>query len=347
MRLALITLLLALCGCVHGGHAPDPHADLDSAIAPAFSGDMPEVLTRLRSIADSHLGASEQQTRRCVLARFSEDPSANDTGAGAVPEAAERTLQAFRRYWTNQLLHQSNGHDADVALSIELRAVTGLETLDTDAQVDAALDLIRSKGLHALGGTTAPFRELMIWKDERSFPETVLLPSGPIDVRVTLLDSFESLGWAAWATCDRSHTGGWTDKSGIKVVAPSYDLSGEAFRVSLLSHEAQHFRDGSVYPSLAQEDLEFRAKLIELIMARSTQHQLLVNFHDEAVHDRLIPHGYASYWLLKRLAVQLGVDPLTADDQRVIADGAMAVLAAHTAELDHANAQTVRSALPD
>jgi hypothetical protein len=47
-----------------------------------------------------------------------------------------------------------------------------------------------------------------------------------------LLD-FVSLGWAAHATGDRSHTGGWATTTELYAVRDAYDLDSESLRVSV------------------------------------------------------------------------------------------------------------------
>lgn len=132
------------------------------------------------------------------------------------------------------------------------------------------------------------------------------------------------------------------------VVASSWDLSSEGYRVSLLSHESQHFSDYKRYPKLAAPDLEYRAKLVELMLAHDTQRTLLAKFSAEAARNRATPHPFASWWLIERLHARLGSDLLAADlSADAVRQAAGAELAASNAALDARGAATVETALPD
>ncbi len=48
----------------------------------------------------------------------------------------------------------------------------------------------------------------------------------------------------------------------------------------ILKHEAQHAQDLSHYPCISQEDLEYRAKLVELIY--SEERDLLADFQQQS-----------------------------------------------------------------
>jgi hypothetical protein len=194
---------------------------------------------------------------------------------------------------------------------------------------------------------TPPLRELMVWRRETSQAQGVELPGGRIDVKVTLLDDFVSLGWAAWATCDKSHTGGWATEDGIMVVAPAWNLDSEPYRVSLLAHEAQHFSDYRRYPKLSPADLEYRAKLVEIALAEKTQANLLNGFSAGAARDRALPHPFADYWLVARLRARLGTDDWKNASVKALREAALGELAAHGAALDERGRETVTTALPD
>lgn len=166
---------------------------------------------------------------------------------------------------------------------------------------ELALEFSR-RGFYSLFGRVSPLRSLLVWKKQKIRHFSVPLLSGPQKVKVVLLDEFTELGWLHFATFGRYYVGGWAKKDRLFCVlqAYKYNLKGEAFRVSYLNHEAQHFSDYKKFPKLAQADLEYRAKLAELITAKNIR-RLIEKFRSEAKRDPKFPHCYASWRLLKDL----------------------------------------------
>jgi hypothetical protein len=320
-----------------------------AALAPVFQGDLQTSLHRLAALPAQGLDAKQQRTRSCMLARHSDSNVVPDE---YLPAPAPAALKAFRHYWTSVLLKQASIEQAEAELS---RALTPLladagkssGVRDLDALVEAVAATIESRGLFVLGGVTPPLRELMLWRRQTPTRETVTLPDGAVDVQVTLLGDFASLGWAAWATCDHSHAAGWTTSEGIMVVTPAWKLDSEEYRVSLLSHEAQHFGDYKRFPKLSSPDLEYRAKLVEIALADNTQRQLLQGFGVEAKRDRSTPHPFASFWVVERLRIRLGTDRWQDFTRPAIRDAALAELGLHADTLSTLGSQTAETALPD
>ena len=211
--------------------------DFAGAIGPVFQGDLTQSVARLKALPDEAVPPGKRAARVCILARFAlADPASGPTDARLPPDLAA-VLQAYRRYWTTSLMHKGSAADAQARLSDDLGRLLPDARPDLAARTQAAVDLAAKRGWHALGGLTAPLQEFLLWKDEATRREDVALPGGTVTVKVSMLEGFASLGWAAWATCDASHTGGWATSDGLMVV-PGWDLSGERYRVSLLDHES-------------------------------------------------------------------------------------------------------------
>jgi len=322
-----------------------PADDFRAALGPVFQADEPAALARLHAIPESALDEKSRTTLDCIVNRFEKGAKAPD--ADALPADLRSILDAYRRYWTAVLMKRVTVAEGDAALSSELGRLLPNAPADLDARGEAVVHLAESHGWHALGGFTSPLHDFMLWKAQVTHREHVELPEGAIDVNVTMLDGFANYGWGAWGTCDRAHTGGWTNEDGLFVVTPSWDLAGEAYRVSLLAHEAQHFSDNVRFPKLAQTDLEYRAKLVELVGARETQASLLAAFAAGAKRDRALAHSFAEWWVMERLNQRLGAaDWRTWNPDRVRVE-AGAELRASTAQLQAKGAATVETALPD
>jgi hypothetical protein len=344
------TAALALAACQIAAPTPpatDAAAGYRQAIGSMIAADGPAAVALLRALPPQGLSDPQRSTRDCIVARFG--PGANGAAAGdavALSPTAAAVLAAYRSYWSAMLMHRAPQPQAEQALREALQRQTGLASPDLAAQTEAARALVERQGLHALAGVTAPLHELMVWRKQTSRSETVLLPEQSIDVTVTLLDDFVSLGWLAHATCDRHHTGGWATREGLMVVAPSWDLSSEDYRVSLLAHEAQHFADIRRFPKLGSADLEYRAKLVELILAEQTQRELLLDFAAQAQPERASAHAYASHWLMKHLRARLATDDLAAVAPATLREAARALLHEHTQALSARGASAVETALP-
>lgn len=339
----LCLLLLALAGC--STVPPAPQADFDTAIAPLFAADGVTAQQRLQALPATALDARQQATRQCILSRLAGTAPAD---AAVLPAPVAAVLQAHRRYWTAVLTQRQTAAQAEATLGATLRDLLGDAAGDSlDTQTEAAIRFIEAQGLFALGGVTPPLRELMLWRQQSTHEQRIELPEGTIDVRVNLLQGFVSLGWLGWASCDRHGTGGWATDTGMMVVAPSWDLDSEAYRVSLLAHEAQHFSDYGRYPKLASPDLEYRAKLVELILADTTQRKLLEHFEQRAAPDRSRPHAFANHHVVRELKARLADKPLSQAPPAAIREAARAALADHSGKLKALGATAATSAWPE
>jgi hypothetical protein len=218
-------------------------------------------------------------------------------------------LSTYREYWLRSLRHEHPLPDNETwllaRLNTQVKAAGGHSAASMDG-LEPALDaLIGAHGYHALLGVTSPLRELMLWKTETEEHYDVPLPEGTQSVTVVFMDGFASLGWAGFATCDRHHSGGWTKPDRLYAVRSAYDLASEDFRVSYLAHEGQHFSDSRRFPNLEQPDLEYRAKLVELAVGKTSVYQLLDAFASNVGTDPSVPHSLANGRVIKDLGKRL------------------------------------------
>lgn len=344
---ALVLAALLSAPAVHAADAPDP---VKASLAPVFQSDLEQTLERLRAVPEAGLSERSKALRACVLARFDraapEDAAATSAVDPGMDPQVAAVLSAYRRYWTAALMHRATPEHAEAALSAELGRLLPDAAPTLEARGDAAVALAQAHGWHAQGGLTRPLQDFMLWRGQSTHREAVELPGGRVEVAVTLLDGFASYGWGAWGTCNAAHTGGWTTAEGLFVVAPSWDLASEDYRVSLLAHEGQHFADNTRFPALAQTDLEYRAKLVELSLARASQHTLLAGFAASGKRDRELPHPFAEWWVMRRLAERLRGEDWHAWNEDAVRAAARAELAAHTQALEKAGSATIETALP-
>ncbi|HEU4662670.1 MAG TPA: hypothetical protein VFS55_01435 [Dokdonella sp.] len=109
------------------------------------------------------------------------------------------------------------------------------------------------------------------------------------------------------------HSGGWTKPEGLYAVRSAYDSASETFSVSCLAHEAEDYWDNAHFPALAQPELEYRAKLVEIASAHATLLALLDAFVSNTSDDRGVPHSHANARIVRELRTRLfGGDPTRA-----------------------------------
>lgn len=168
--------------------------------------------------------------------------------------------------------------------------------------------LFQSWGLHFMGGRTSGYYGPYIWQTTEKVSYDVELPDGVQTYAVKLLDGFIFRSWMDYLSFGEIGPGGWADGDGyINCVKSAWDFDSERFQVCLLKHEAQHVRDLEKHKDMASEDLEYRAKLVELIY--SSERNLLQAFAQEASStDRRNGHAMAAHRILKGYANKLGVE---------------------------------------
>lgn len=342
--LPVLGLTLALtAGCARAEPSVSTEA-ARAAIAESsnaiFQGDAGRALQALTAVADAQFAADDARHRACVLGRLQAEPGVDDEVDSADP-FIRRLLAQYRRYWWKALSAPDRRADHEAALRHGLATLLGREPVDDMATLEAALqEELRRRGHHGLFGRTPPLRELMLWRTQTSREEAVALPEGEHQVRIELLDDFVSLGWSAWALCERSATGGWATRDALFAVVPRYKdgLDSEAFRVVFLAHEAQHFADKQRWPGLAAWELEYRAKLVELAMAgQELASKRLTGFSQSQSDDLDSPHTYANKRVVAALAVRLGQPPTEAS-AAALKDAALAALTDDTRQREAAAA---------
>lgn len=182
----------------------------------------------------------------------------------------------------------------------------------SDAPLDELEEMagmaFRQKSFHALMGRTSGYYGPYIWKVEELKHYKVELPEGEQDYAVKFLDGFIMKSWLDYISFGETGTGGWSNGDGlIHCVRAAYDLESEDFQVSLLKHEAQHAMDQARYKDITNEELEYRAKLVELIYSR--ERGMLERFVSQAdVTKTDNGHGLAAERIVRGFEICLKKD---------------------------------------
>ena len=221
-------------------------------------------------------------------------------------------LLAYQKYYRDAFYLEQSPEEAAEGLRARLAGLLEGGAASLDELEELAAEAFRARGFHFLGGRTGGCYGPYIWRTEELRRYEVELPEGVQEYAVKLLGGFVMESWLSYLTFGLSGTGGWSNGDGlIHCVKRHYDLESESFRVSLLKHEAQHASDQGRYPGMSSADLEYRAKLVELIY--SEERQLLGRFLQEA--DAANPssgHGLAAERIVRGFARQQDGDGLAA-----------------------------------
>lgn len=220
-------------------------------------------------------------------------------------------LLAYQQYYRDAFYLCINKKQAENELKERLAKLLGIvnEHIELcELEQKNLVDLFESRGLHFLGGKTGGYYGPYIWRTTETVSYDVELPDGVQNYSVKLLDDFITRSWIDYLSFGEIGSGGWTDGDGyINCVKSAWDFESESFRVSLLKHEAQHTQDLTIDKNMSSEDLEYRAKLVELIYSK--ERNLLKSFASEASPaDKSNGHAMAAYRILQGFADVLGVD---------------------------------------
>ncbi|MCL1994587.1 MAG: hypothetical protein FWG63_00100 [Defluviitaleaceae bacterium] len=143
----------------------------------------------------------------------------------------------------------------------------------------------------------------MLWRKQTCETVTVEIPEGKVDVNLYALEDVITRGWLEYLSLGKIGTGGWATKNDIFYFKDEYKNEPDEFQISLLKHEAQHVFDKRKYPKMKNVDLEYRAKLVELIY--HTEMKTFFYFLSTMSDNKKNPHGYAAGQIIKDLSQKI------------------------------------------
>ena len=223
-------------------------------------------------------------------------------------------LAVYQKYWREVFYLEMKAEIAEERLKNRLSILLGYHDSGTELGVLEQIvlpQLFSRSGFTFMGGKTSGYYGPYVWRTTETVQYQVELPDGTQTYTVKLLDGFVNRSWIDFLSFGAIGPGGWADGEGyINCVKSAWDLDSEAFRISLLKHEAQHAKDLETYSGLSSADLEYRAKLVELIY--STERNLLLSFAQEA--DDSAPdngHSLAAYRIVRDFSEMLRCDHFT------------------------------------
>lgn len=219
-----------------------------------------------------------------------------------VPEFLNNILRHYQVYFRDVFYCEIPEAEAACRLLSGLKELMGIPNADEDQLVDRLESVFEQNGFHALFGDTQGYYGPYIWRETVPITFRVELPDEAAEYTVNILRGFIFRSWMDYLTFGKHGTGGWASKDGIiNCVEQAYDFESDSFQISFLKHEAQHASDMRRFPAITAPELEYRAKLVELIYCSGAG--LLQKFLSEADESRENDgHALASARLKKEFA---------------------------------------------
>lgn len=212
--------------------------------------------------------------------------------------------QIYQNYYRKVLWKKHSNEDAKKTLFHELWLFCGSKAnLSKDENIEDEVEkIVNSEGYEYLGGRTLGFYGPYIWEGSTKVTYEVELPSGIEPYTIIMMDGFISRSWLDFISFGNTGTGGWVGEDGtLHCVRSAYEIESEEFNVSFLKHEAQHAHDKRKYSDTTSVDLEYRAKLVELIYWSSDEK--IKDIYREA--DNSNPdnsHSVAAYKIINEMS---------------------------------------------
>lgn len=213
----------------------------------------------------------------------------------------------YQKYYRDVFWYKENLEKAETRLFTSLWIFCGEnENLEKNSQIEVEVEkIVRKEGYEYLGGDTAGYYGPYIW--ETSIKETyeVELPSGVEEYSIIMMDGFISRSWLDFLSFGKVGTGGWSGKDGTLCCIKSlYDIESQVFKISFLKHEAQHSIDKRLFSKITSSELEYRAKLVELVYWEDEKIIKMIHLESENSDERNT-HSSASHRIISDLSRKL------------------------------------------
>ncbi len=300
--------------------------DIRKILSFALDADIASALNVLE--ADSTKLLSEQNKKLKTefenRFKFGEDKSTylNDREKYGISEL----LKIYANYWRVSLLNNKNNYDTLLGTSLFLFFRNKYSLTDfyvADSLQSDTLDYflkiyINESGLMTTGfGKTGKLLDLLAWKNQKDSVFKFNLLDEELKVKVVLMTDFATLGWEEYATLGTYYPGGWATDDALYCVKDAYDLNSETFLVSYLAHESRHFSDYKLFDKkLSGAELEYRAKLTELSLAKKSVQYLISFFLSNANYESDNSHNIADYCVIRDLSKILFKTDLEKDTKK-------------------------------
>lgn len=212
--------------------------------------------------------------------------------------------QIYQNYYKAIFYYHKPQEEAERTLFKSLWDYCGSKSaLPVDESIEEEIEKrVKALGYHFIGGKTSGYYGPYIWRNSTKETYDVTLPDGNESYSIVMMDGFVSRSWMDFISFGMTGTGGWSGKDGlIYCVRQVYDVESDEFKISFLKHEAQHAVDMRSYPRMESVDLEYRAKLVELMYwPNDKQIKAILKEADESSPNNA--HAMASHKIISGLS---------------------------------------------
>jgi len=202
-------------------------------------------------------------------------------------------LCAYEDYLKWAMINKPNTDESKEYIFNKLKPFLPLVSNYDDLEKDIKT-YFEDKGYYIQFGVTWPYPTMYLWGKQTITNKMIELPEGNMEIEVCEMDDVITSGWLNYLSMSKIGDGGWVTSRGSNYFKDKYDTSSNEFKISLLKHEAQHFLDLKNHPKMKSADLEYRAKLVELIYHDDIGTFLSFLNRANEQSDRDNPHLYSS-----------------------------------------------------
>lgn len=324
LKLKSVLFLLAVNYLITGCNSkhPDNEFSFDKIYNYGIQEDVAKIVSSLNRLPDDSLTILQKEIKRNYLARFQAktEPFDYKTQDTLIVDL----LTIFHNYWIEVLMKNKSIKKSEEIFSLKLSGLIQSfqrEKIDSSQTEDVFVclsNLLQQHGYFSQIGRTGNIMDLLVWTKQTNETFTMTINDSTVNVQVVFIDSIVTLGWEEFATFGKLHPGGWTrtGSDSLYCVGKSNTVDNENFKVSFLSHEAQHLFDAKMYSGYSRWLTEYRAKLSELSVAENTIYQLIEYFVRDSKNDSRLTHPYAEYRVIEDLSKELFNENFVSDIQR-------------------------------
>jgi len=280
----------------------------------ALDADIPAVLKLIDVDTSKPMSDKDRMTKNKFEERFIHD----EDRSSFLEERKSRVddlLRLFCTYWRISLLNPDKNYDTSFSETLlkfsidkfNLGNINPPDSLLSDTLGYFLTKYINDAGYYTTGfGKTGKLLDLLVWKKQSDTTYKFSFLNDELKARVVFMYDFITLGWEEYASLGVYYPGGWATDKELFCVRDAYDLNSENFKVGYLAHESRHLSDNIIYPGrLSDAEMEYRAKITEICLAKSTLFDKIKFFISGANSKSDNAHPLANYFVIKHLSEKL------------------------------------------